>query len=327
MRPARRTGRHGAGSSAPRSGRTRRRSRPRCPSPVDIGARSRSRRWPGRRARSSSRRRPPARCAPPWPRSREALVHGGRAGGAGVLDPGRGLEAQGGIGLEHERAGEVLGDEAAVEMAEPDLVDLGRLDAGIGDRSRAASTIRLSALRPSCLPNGRWLQPTMQAVMGGLLVGWTRICASALPATTARLGRRLAAAGLGSSRPALARSPCASPRRTTAASDRSPLRQLVLPDLPPAVAVAPAQGARDAGELAGAAREPAGAEQRGRGVGGGALPRLEDLVPVVVAPSAPADVAVRAGVGVLLAGVVTVRLGRGRKSAPCTAVSSSRFIC
>ena len=31
----------------------------------------------------------------------------------------------------------------------------------------AASTIRLSALRPSCLPNGRWLQPTMQAVMAG----------------------------------------------------------------------------------------------------------------------------------------------------------------
>ena len=66
----------------------------------------------------------------------QALVHGGRAGGAGVLDPGRGLEAQGRVGLQHERAGEVLRHEAAVEMAEPDLVDLGRLQAGVGDRTR-----------------------------------------------------------------------------------------------------------------------------------------------------------------------------------------------
>ena len=66
----------------------------------------------------------------------QALVHGGRAGGAGVLDPGRGLEAQGGVGLEHERAGEVLRDEAAIEVAEPDLVDLGWLEPCVGDRSR-----------------------------------------------------------------------------------------------------------------------------------------------------------------------------------------------
>ena len=49
-----------------------------------------------------------------------------------------------------------------------------------------------------------------------------------------------------------------------------------------------------------------------------ALPsqRLEQSVPVVVAPSAPADVAVGAGVGVLLAGVVTVRLGRAEEVRP-----------
>ena len=66
----------------------------------------------------------------------QALVDGGGAGGAGVLDPGRGLEAQGRVGLEDERAGEVLGDEAAVEVAEPDLVDLGGLEAGVGDGGR-----------------------------------------------------------------------------------------------------------------------------------------------------------------------------------------------
>src|SRR4051794_3168630 len=35
--------------------------------------------------------------------------------------------------------------------------------------ARAASTTMLSALASWCLPNGRWLQPTMQAVMGTLL--------------------------------------------------------------------------------------------------------------------------------------------------------------
>ena len=90
----------------------------------------------------------------------------GRAGGAGVLDPGRGLEAQGRVGLEHQRAGEVLGDEAAVEVAEPDLVDVGRGEAGIGDGGGCSlddQALRRSRL--SCLPKGRWLQPTMQAVM------------------------------------------------------------------------------------------------------------------------------------------------------------------
>ena len=49
-----------------------------------------------------------------------------------------------------------------------------------------------------------------------------------------------------------------------------------------------------------------------------ALPsqRLEDLIPVAVAPSAPAHVAVGAGAGVLLAGVVTVRLGRAEEVRP-----------
>ena len=62
------------------------------------------------------------------------LLHGGGAGGAGILDAGRGLEAQGIIGLEHEGGGEILGAEAGIEMAEHDLVDITGLDAGMGNR-------------------------------------------------------------------------------------------------------------------------------------------------------------------------------------------------
>ena len=64
----------------------------------------------------------------------DRLMHRGRAGGAGVLDPGRALEAQLGGGLEHQRGGEILGREAAIEMAQHDFVDVLRLDPGVGER-------------------------------------------------------------------------------------------------------------------------------------------------------------------------------------------------
>ena len=59
----------------------------------------------------------------------QPLMDRGRAGGAGVLDPGRRLEAKSRIGLQHERAGKILANEAAVEVAEIDVVDVGRRDA------------------------------------------------------------------------------------------------------------------------------------------------------------------------------------------------------
>src|SRR5205085_2692756 len=65
----------------------------------------------------------------------DRLMHGGRSGRAGVLDPGRALEAQVGGGLQHQRGGKILGREAGVEMAEHDLVDLLGLDPGVGERT------------------------------------------------------------------------------------------------------------------------------------------------------------------------------------------------
>ena len=53
---------------------------------------------------------------------------------AGVLDAGGRLEAQGRIGLQHQRGGKILRREAGIEMPEHDLVDIGGGDAGIGQR-------------------------------------------------------------------------------------------------------------------------------------------------------------------------------------------------
>ena len=61
-------------------------------------------------------------------------MHGGGAGGAGVLHPRRALEAQIGRGLQHQRSGEILRREAGIEMAEHDLVDVLGGDAGICER-------------------------------------------------------------------------------------------------------------------------------------------------------------------------------------------------
>jgi hypothetical protein len=66
----------------------------------------------------------------------EALMHGGRTGGAGVLDPAGALEAQIRRGLKDQRGGKILGREAGVEMAEHDFVDVAGGDPGIGERLR-----------------------------------------------------------------------------------------------------------------------------------------------------------------------------------------------
>ena len=62
----------------------------------------------------------------------QPLMDRRRAGGAGVLDPRRRLEAKAGIGLEHERGRKLLADKPAVHRAEIDRVDIGRRDPGIG---------------------------------------------------------------------------------------------------------------------------------------------------------------------------------------------------
>src|SRR5579885_3600585 len=45
------------------------------------------------------------------------------------------LEAEAGVGLEHQRGGKLLLDEAAVHGAEEHLVDIGRRHPGIGKRA------------------------------------------------------------------------------------------------------------------------------------------------------------------------------------------------
>jgi len=64
----------------------------------------------------------------------EAHVDRGRAGGAGILHAGAGLEAQVGMGLQRQRGMELLAHEAAVHVADVDHVDVAGLDAGMGDR-------------------------------------------------------------------------------------------------------------------------------------------------------------------------------------------------
>ncbi len=64
----------------------------------------------------------------------DALMHGGGAGGAGILDARRPLEAQIGGGLQHQRGGEILWRKPGVEMAEHDLVHVLGGDACVGHR-------------------------------------------------------------------------------------------------------------------------------------------------------------------------------------------------
>ena len=64
----------------------------------------------------------------------DALMHGGRTGGAGVFHARRALEAQIGRGLQHQRGGKILRRKAGVEMPEHDLVDVFGGDTGVGQR-------------------------------------------------------------------------------------------------------------------------------------------------------------------------------------------------
>ena len=108
--PARRTGRPISGNRARRSCRRCRRSRRRCRPP-------RARRRPSAGCARSPGAGVVVICSTPTHKHDargarldrlEALMHGGRAGRAGVLDPRRALEAQIGRGLQHQRGGEIL---------------------------------------------------------------------------------------------------------------------------------------------------------------------------------------------------------------------------
>ena len=54
----------------------------------------------------------------------QGLVHCRRTGGAGILHPGRALEAQVRCRLQHQGGGKILGREPGIEMAEQDIVDV-----------------------------------------------------------------------------------------------------------------------------------------------------------------------------------------------------------
>jgi hypothetical protein len=62
------------------------------------------------------------------------LMHGRRAGGAGVLDTRRGLEPQLRVRLQHERRREILRGKPGVEMPQHDLVDIISRDACMRQR-------------------------------------------------------------------------------------------------------------------------------------------------------------------------------------------------
>ena len=116
------------------------------------------------------------------------LLHGGGAGGAGILDAGRGLEAQGIIGLEHEGGGEILGAEAGIEMAEHDLVDITASMPAWAIASRVTRTTMLSTVSVSCLPKGIWAQPTMVAVIDVISPGQTCLTQCGLRAREGQAG-------------------------------------------------------------------------------------------------------------------------------------------
>jgi hypothetical protein len=103
-------------------------------------------------------------------------MHRSRAGGAGVLDPRRALEAQIRGGLQHQRGGEILRGEAGIEMAEHDLIDVAGRHAGIAERlGRNAHYQALDRLPLE--PAERSVRPSNDASRhGGLLVQqiWVR---------------------------------------------------------------------------------------------------------------------------------------------------------
>jgi hypothetical protein len=91
----------------------------------------------------------------------QPLVDRGRAGGAGILHPGRPLEAQVRRGLQDQRSGKVLGREPGIEMPQQDFIDLTGGDAGIGQRAGRGTDDQASTDSVSSRPN-RWAQPMMR---------------------------------------------------------------------------------------------------------------------------------------------------------------------
>jgi hypothetical protein len=155
-----------------RCGRRRRRSRPGCRCSVLPDKRRVSRfadLWPGGVWSSSpTPTTSTTRAAPAARKSRDALVDRRRAGGAGVLDPGdRPLEAQLGVGLQHQRRGEALRREAGVPRTRRRRSRRShrrrrcRRPRCAPRATRAISVSRSGA--SSILPKGLCAQPTMQA--------------------------------------------------------------------------------------------------------------------------------------------------------------------
>ena len=122
----------------------------------------------------------------------DGLMHRGRAGGAGVLDPARALEPQVGRSLKHQRGSEILRREPGVEMPEHDLVDIGGGNPGVGERllgdAHDQALDRL-ALEPA---EGR-MSPANDASRHGVLLSfgsvWRFPGRDARPGRNATLGR------------------------------------------------------------------------------------------------------------------------------------------
>ena len=120
----------------------------------------------------------------------DRLMHRGRAGGAGILDAGRRLEAEGVARLEHQGGREVLRREAGVEVAEHDLVDVLRPDPGMVERlaahahDEALDGLRRPASRRACGPSRR-CRRSSDVIPGS---EW-QICANHAPAAPRRASR------------------------------------------------------------------------------------------------------------------------------------------
>src|SRR5207248_9271163 len=87
----------------------------------------------------------PLRCTVfPYTTLFRSLMYRRRTGGAGIFNPRGRLEAQFGVGLQHQRGRKILRREAGVEMPEHDLVDeivLGHFNAGFSPQDFTASLV------------------------------------------------------------------------------------------------------------------------------------------------------------------------------------------
>src|SRR5260370_7396659 len=90
-------------------------------------------------------------------------MDGRRSGCARVLDPGGRLETQIGRSLEHQGGGEILRREAGVGVAEQDLINIRRRNAGIikhgGGRTRRTTFTEIIFTTPEDATNPPLLSP------------------------------------------------------------------------------------------------------------------------------------------------------------------------